>query len=150
MLLQILSKRSSIRRMPLGAKSARSRAGVCVCACVPKVSNVPCIGRPSRPDEIQAEVLFCGIPFHSWLQQRRLRVEHVWSNAQEAMVIKEVDKKKPKDERLRVRSCLCNCCRRPAALNYGQQSSSWQRPLRPRLPSFSQARYRLPVDYASS
>lgn len=30
------------------------------------------------------DVLFCGIPFHSWLQQRRLRVEHVWSNAQEA------------------------------------------------------------------
>ena len=72
---------------------ARVRVCVCVCACVPKVSNVPCIGRPSRPDEIQAEVLFCGIPFHSWLQQRRLRVEHVWSNAQEAMVIKEVDKK---------------------------------------------------------
>lgn len=30
------------------------------------------------------DVLFCGIPFHSWLQQRRLRVEHVWSNAHEA------------------------------------------------------------------
>ena len=95
MLLQILSKRSSSRRMPLAA------ASVCVCVCAAKVSIVPYVGKPSKPKEIEAEVLFCGIPFHSWLQQRRLRVEHVWSNAHEAMVIKEamitIERRRTKD-----------------------------------------------------